>query len=659
MSDSDSSQRLSDVQERFLALLPIPASILSITGSSIIIYIALNSRTRKKLSPYTRLLIGLSISDIVASINVAFASFLRPTESPRATSFAIGNATTCSVSGFMTTVAFSSALYSCMLSYYFLLTVRFRLKNSFIARRIEPLMHCISLGYPLISAIIGAYYDAYADTATYLGCWINCPAEKDEEECFSKTLGWIFYGWPFLFVVVSLIVNNILIWRLVHGHSVTLGRKSTRDGVAVSSDQSAAVNSVDDDSFLDQGTGVDDTYCGSNTTSPLSDVVNKAQKQTSDASADNQLRRLQLVKSQAFLFVGSYAFVTMWGGITAIGENRADSEDEELSLLVKLYPIMVLNAILTPMQGFFNMSVYVRPKYLTVRHEFKDKSRWWSMQRAILGEKKARASKTPRIPNKKPQGVKEASNVESPNDGLRIDDSAESADTVAQSLPLKRCGVSTLTASRGDFNNEEFCFEGLNDVDQDRWRCKRHDTWAPMKQAPRYYSSLQERGSSLEMISELTETQFEPIIDYSEEVEVEGDHRFRTPNRDSVPAAPRSATIPSPFATDSRWNPNSPKQRKLVPSLDLMLPQRVSSSSEQFCTQEDQLADEQWIDSQLQTSPRTRSLEKHSEIEDEKADVLVQASLLSSSARSAPTSEASFLDRMLQPPERRMSPPPL
>ena len=103
MSESESSQRLSDVQEHLLALLPIPASILSILGSSIIIYIALDSRSRRKWSPYTRLLIGLSISDIVSSINVALASFLRPAGSPRAASFANGNATTCSISGFMTT----------------------------------------------------------------------------------------------------------------------------------------------------------------------------------------------------------------------------------------------------------------------------------------------------------------------------------------------------------------------------------------------------------------------------------------------------------------------------------------------------------------------------------------------------------------------------
>jgi hypothetical protein len=150
-------------------------------------------------------------------------------------------------------------------------------------------MHCISLGYPIISAIIGAYYDAYADTSTYMGCWVNCPPGKNEEECISKRLGWIFYGWPFLFVVASLTVNNLMIWFLVHGQSVTLRNKSTSSGVVVSSDESAAVDRVDDDdSFRNHRTRIDETFNGSDTT-PSSDNANNAQMQTSEFPTDKQL----------------------------------------------------------------------------------------------------------------------------------------------------------------------------------------------------------------------------------------------------------------------------------------------------------------------------------------------------------------------------------
>mmetsp|Transcript_18124 Transcript_18124/g.44839 ORF Transcript_18124/g.44839 Transcript_18124/m.44839 type:complete len:664 (-) Transcript_18124:53-2044(-) len=663
MSDSESSQRLSDVQERLLALLPIPASILSILGSSVIIYIALDSRSRKKWSPYTRLLIGLSVSDIVSSINVALASFLRPKDSPRATSYAFGNATTCSISGFMTTVAFSAALYSCMLSYYFLFTARFRVKNSFIARRIEPIMHLVSLGYPIVTATIGAYYDAYADTATYLGCWVNCPPGVDEEDCMSKTLGWIFYGWPFLFVSASLIVNNLMIWCLVHGQSVPLRKKNDiTDGVIISSsnrvlssDESAAVNSVDDDSFLDKSTRIDDTFCGSDTT-PSTDFAKKAEKQALESPTDNQLRRLQLVKSQAFLFVGSYALVTIWGGLMAISEQRAETEDEELSILVKMYPIMVLNALLAPMQGFFNMLVYVRPKYMTARHDFRNESRCWAMRRAILGERKVKPSRKLRIPPKQsPQQVEEVANAEPPKDRVKTEEDTQSVSDQPLSLRLKRGAVSTLTASRGGHEEEEdeSSYEDLKDDEQeDRWGSKRRDTWAPVKQAPRYYSSLQERGSSLEMISELTETQFEPIIDYSQELDVEGgNYRFRTSHGDSIPAPHPNPILP-PSTVDSRWRPDSPKQRERqrVATFDLRVPQRMPSSSEVVLFEEP-LA-ESSIDTPLRAPTRSKSLELdlYSEIEYEGADDAV------SGVQQQPPAASS--DTMMRPPARRMSPPP-
>lgn len=169
------SERLSDTQEKVLAILPIPSAILSIFGSSVILYIALKSRERRKWTPYTRLLIGLSICDIIASITIAISTFLRPSESPRAWSY--GNDATCSAIGFLTQVSSSAACYNVMLSFYFLMTARFGLKNAYIAKRIEPLMHSISIGYFLGTAIIGAILGVYADTAVSLGCWVSfgCP----------------------------------------------------------------------------------------------------------------------------------------------------------------------------------------------------------------------------------------------------------------------------------------------------------------------------------------------------------------------------------------------------------------------------------------------------------------------------------------------------
>lgn len=170
-NDLSSPERLSDAQEKVLATLPIPSAILSIIGSAVIIFIALKSRGRQKWTTYTRLLIALSICDIFSSVNISISNFLRPSESPRA--WAYGNDATCTATGFLTQVSYSAASYTAMLSFYFLLTARFGLKNTEISRRFEPLMHFISIGYFLGTAIVGAILGVYADTSVGLGCWVS------------------------------------------------------------------------------------------------------------------------------------------------------------------------------------------------------------------------------------------------------------------------------------------------------------------------------------------------------------------------------------------------------------------------------------------------------------------------------------------------------
>jgi hypothetical protein len=115
--DEDRSSRLhpSIAQEQALAILPIPSAILSILGSSIIIYIAVSSRKQRKWTPYTRLLFVMSVFDIISSAILSVATFLRPREtSPRLWSF--GNDATCSAVGFLNQFSVTSICYNGMLS---------------------------------------------------------------------------------------------------------------------------------------------------------------------------------------------------------------------------------------------------------------------------------------------------------------------------------------------------------------------------------------------------------------------------------------------------------------------------------------------------------------------------------------------------------------
>ena len=168
---------LSGSQQLLLAILPIPSSICSVIGSSVIIFIALKSRRSKAWTPYNRLLLGMSVCDIIFSITLGLSIVLLPNELSSSSYskrlFAFGNDASCNAMGFLIQFSYSAILYNAMLSFYFLLTARFGFKNDQIAKRIEPVMHAICVGFPTVTAWAGLFMDAYSESGMAQVCWVK------------------------------------------------------------------------------------------------------------------------------------------------------------------------------------------------------------------------------------------------------------------------------------------------------------------------------------------------------------------------------------------------------------------------------------------------------------------------------------------------------
>jgi hypothetical protein len=163
---------ISDLQKKVLAILPIPSAVLSILGSSIIIYMAIRARKANPWTPYNRLLLAMSFCDIVSSITLAIAAFLYPKETSNK-AWAFGNDATCSAIGLLNQIGSSGTLYNAMLSFYFLFTARFAIKNDQIAKRIEPAMHIVSLGFPIVTAFVGLFIGVYAEPEVRIVLYIG------------------------------------------------------------------------------------------------------------------------------------------------------------------------------------------------------------------------------------------------------------------------------------------------------------------------------------------------------------------------------------------------------------------------------------------------------------------------------------------------------
>ena len=91
------------------------------------------------------------------------------------------------------------------LSFYFLVTVRYGMRDEVFAKKCEPFIHFIVLSFSLSTAIGGVFMDVYHESETGTSCWVS---SKPGEECWNDSCGaekiaWIFGGLPNLLTFLS------------------------------------------------------------------------------------------------------------------------------------------------------------------------------------------------------------------------------------------------------------------------------------------------------------------------------------------------------------------------------------------------------------------------------------------------------------------------
>ncbi|CAJ1944978.1 unnamed protein product [Cylindrotheca closterium] len=402
---------LTDLQKKLLAILPIPSSLLSIFGSSIIIVTVWKVRKQKAWIPYQRLLLAMSVCDIVSSLTLAVGAFLYPQETSDKV-WVIGNDASCSAIGFLNQISYSGTLYNGFLSFYFLFTARFGMKNRQIEKRIEPAMHLFAIGFPIITALVGLVMDFYAEPEVGIGCWVNrwpkqCGEGPDGtgEECQSPMIAWVFGAWIALFVLGALIVNNAVIWVFVHQRTRGNVHHHHHHQGAIRKVPSQKLDRHDEtsDSNSHHSDDEETRTSGRNSQMGLLSMASsfRTLNSTGRGSAGNlsvstaaqqreiqatQSKRLKLVGSQAFLFVGCYFVSNIWTYVLRLYESRTTDYIEEKELPYSYYSILVTQAVLLPLQGLFNMMVFIRPKYLRLRSENPSESKWAIVHRVIFGE---------------------------------------------------------------------------------------------------------------------------------------------------------------------------------------------------------------------------------------------------------------------------------
>lgn len=341
-NEEEATSSLTDAQEAALALVPVIPAILSMTGSLCIIRLVI----RAKLSqPQQRLLFVLSLYDIFNSITVVLQTFLVPRSTSRRR-WAIGNEASCSAMGFAFQFSYPSFIYFGLLSFYFLLVIRFGIRDELFARRIEPWMHLVGLLYPTVTAIIGLAMDLYDEVQVGAGCWLAKTTESCDVDCMSL-MEWIFGGIPFGLIFISIVINNLVIFWYVRR---TLRRSLQRQSLVPPSEAPTSRR--------------DSQSASSNTLTTVA----------------NQEARIRAVATQAFLYVGVFFLIYLWTLILRLMSNQGGGPSQE----ARLFPVMILRALFLPSMGLGTVLVYSRPRYMQIRLRFPYVPRWWALRRVLL-----------------------------------------------------------------------------------------------------------------------------------------------------------------------------------------------------------------------------------------------------------------------------------
>lgn len=305
---------------------------LSIACSSCIVL-----HTRNQLNkPYHRLLLVLSLVDIVSSTKYAITLHLAGDVPSIA----------CDVDGFFSMFTILSAMYGAVLQIYFLLRVRFSVRDRTFSRYYEPVL----VVFPFLFAIISSsfmlsqeLYNPNGHVTGNPGCFINeYPAKCGETSTCERgekadLFASIFVAIPIVVSWAIVIVSNVFIYLRFRDLSKKLRRYS---------------------------------LTGDTTTYELTWKVAK----------------------QALMYVGAY-FGTF--GVTAclwslqVSYPKIDFADS------KYYGLHLTDLLLLANQGTLNFLVYLSPRYNRWRQAAFSESRWFAFKKAVFTEDSPQAGNPP------------------------------------------------------------------------------------------------------------------------------------------------------------------------------------------------------------------------------------------------------------------------
>mmetsp|Transcript_12950 Transcript_12950/g.21455 ORF Transcript_12950/g.21455 Transcript_12950/m.21455 type:complete len:386 (+) Transcript_12950:102-1259(+) len=324
---------------KVLAILAKCGGSLSFIGSLLIIR-DIVKKGKKNLNAFRRIMFGLSCGDIISSIGNILSTWPTPADQTYIWG-AAGTTETCTAQGFFNELGnMGAVLYSASLSIYYVWTMTQGMKRKPMPKKSEFALHVVPITIAAIMAIAGLPFLVYNNAAGFncwygsyptTGCSMDGTCTRGEH---ADIFRWVHYAivWAAIIVVICCMVVIYMVVRdtekkanfltIAAHQSSSLRRSSLRS------------NASSADSVID-----------------CEDPGNVEERTSRRKKKQPRSETTRKVANQAMLYIAAL-FVT-WFFTTLLRLSQTISG-------VTNYWMVVMMALLFPLQGFWNALIYFR-----------------------------------------------------------------------------------------------------------------------------------------------------------------------------------------------------------------------------------------------------------------------------------------------------------
>ncbi len=362
-----------DTHSKPQAIIRGVGGITSVISSSTLIWMILKSS--KGLSTVQhRLLLGLSISDILSSVGYSTFNMMAPADVSYFVWNAMGNQATCNVQGFlMFTGTYGGLFYNSTLNLYYLAVVRFEKNEEYIRTKIEPFLHGVPIVVTLIFSLTMLVKEHFNDDGFGNCIWPDFYAPHCENGYESEELraaGFkipcgrglqgshiaMLSGMVLMFIPIFIMITSLgLIYRSVRKTERKLEKykftlhQSQNNRSSVWSSIRLSMHSMTASMRWSKSPSTRSLANGHQENEPVVHVGNRSNNTRSQSRA---VMRKALCYS--FAWLASFGFFLI-GMMIMLGGMR--------------YPLGItyVTSLFGPLQGFFNFLIFMLPKVIAAK----------------------------------------------------------------------------------------------------------------------------------------------------------------------------------------------------------------------------------------------------------------------------------------------------